>query len=72
MLLIRPEHVPMAWNKEDLPDTNSNVFEGNIVSQSFTGKLVDYSIKVGNQFIEIQKDNIKFHKKVEIQIHLVE
>ena len=54
MLLIRPEHVPMAWNKEDLPDTNSNVFEGNIVSQSFTGKLVDYTIKVGNQFIEIQ------------------
>ena len=44
MLLIRPEHVPMSWNKEDLPKTEVNVFEGKIISESFTGKLVDYTI----------------------------
>ena len=53
-LLIRPEHVPMAWNKEDLPNSDFNVFEGTIISQTFTGKLVDYTIKVGDQLMEIQ------------------
>jgi len=54
VLLIRPEHIAMSWDRKDFPDTGENVFEGKIVSESFTGKLVDYKIKVGDQLMEIQ------------------
>lgn len=54
VLLIRPEHIRMSWDRKDFPDTGANVFEGKIVSESFTGKLVDYTIKIGDQLMEIQ------------------
>jgi hypothetical protein len=44
----------MSWDRKDFPDTGANVFEGKIVSESFTGKLVDYTIKIGDQLMEIQ------------------
>ncbi|HIB20961.1 MAG TPA: ABC transporter ATP-binding protein [Rhodospirillales bacterium] len=71
ILLIRPEHVPMTWNKEDLPNSDFNVFEGNIISQTFTGKLVDYTIKVGNQLMEIQMPLHNTHRnEPKVFIHL--
>ncbi len=53
-LMIRPEHIPMSWVKEDLPSSGVNVFEGTIVSETFTGKLVDYRIRVGELSFEVQ------------------
>ena len=71
VLLIRPEHVPMAWNKEDLPNTEINIFEGNIVAESFSGKLVDYTIRVGDQLMDIQMPLHGSHRnETEVFIHL--
>ena len=53
-LMIRPEHIPMSWTKEDLPSADVNVFEGTIVSETFTGKLMDYRIRVGEVTFEVQ------------------
>ena len=53
-LMIRPEHIPMSWVREDLPSSDVNVFEGTIVSETFTGKLVDYQVRVGDMSFEVQ------------------
>ncbi len=52
--MIRPEHIPMSWTKEELPSSDVNVFEGTIVSETFTGKLVDYRVRVGEFMFEVQ------------------
>ena len=53
-LMIRPEHIPMSWAREELLSSDVNVFEGTIVSETFTGKLVDYRIQVGEFTFEVQ------------------
>jgi ABC-type Fe3+/spermidine/putrescine transport system ATPase subunit len=52
--MIRPEHIPMSWNKEELRSSDVNVFEGTIVSETFTGKLVDCRVRVGEFTFEVQ------------------
>lgn len=53
-LMIRPEHIPMSWTQEELPSSDVNVFEGTIISETFTGKLVDYRVRVGEFTFEVQ------------------
>ena len=52
--MIRPEHNPMSWVKEELLSSDVNVFEGTIVSEPFPGKLVDYRVRVGEFTFEVQ------------------
>ena len=53
-LMVRPEHIPMGWTKENLPSSDVNVFEGTIVSETFTGKLLDCRVRVGEFTFEVQ------------------
>ena len=53
-LMIRPEHIPMSWAREELLSSDVNVFEGTIVSETFTGKLVDCRVRVGEFTFEVQ------------------
>ena len=70
-LMIRPEHIPMSWNKEELRSSDVNVFEGTIVSETFTGKLVDYRIQVGEFTFEVQTPlHNALQKENRVFIHL--
>lgn len=53
-IMIRPEHVSMSWIKEELPSFTENVFEGTITSATFTGKLMDYLVKIGDSTLGVQ------------------
>lgn len=53
-LMIRPEHIAISWVRGELPSSDVNVFEGAIVSETFTGKLVDYRVRVGEFTLEVQ------------------
>ena len=70
-LMIRPEHIPMSWAREELLSSDVNVFEGTIVSETFTGKLVDYRIQVGEFTFEVQTPlHNALQKENRVFIHL--
>ena len=71
VVMIRPEHVSMFSTKEEIASYNSNVFPGTIVSETFTGKLMEYSVQVGAQTLEIQIPLQRgFRKGARVYIHL--
>lgn len=70
-LMIRPEHVSLSWVKEELPSWSENVFEGTIISETFTGKLMDYFVQIGNHTFEVQMPLCSVPKEEnQVYIHL--
>jgi len=70
-VMIRPEHVSMAQVKEKLLSCDENVFEGTIISETFTGKFMDYFVQIGNLTLEVQMPFQSVYRKEEpVYIHL--
>jgi len=70
-VMIRPEHVRLFQPKEALSSYNQNVFHGTIASETFTGKLTEYSVQVGDRTIEVQMPvRIGYGRGVQVCIHL--